>query len=178
MEVGDMVEDKIVKRILVDPETGEQIYFYEGDRIVRATSTEMLSDTEKLDIKGFVKGSVEELMKVLPELSTSEKAFLISVAPYVGYSDCCLKYPSNGNELTSNHLMNISGLSKSVLYSAMNGLIKKDILYKGKNSKNRQYFVNPWIFNKGIRTNRVLKTMFKNYRIRSMNNVKWGSLGD
>ena len=59
----------------------------------------------------------------------------------------------------------------------INGLIEKDILYKGRNSRNVQYFANPWLFCKGNRINKVLKTMFKNYEIRTMDKTKWKDWG-
>ena len=73
--------------------------------------------------------------------------------------------------------MEISGISKGKISSVINGLVEKDILYKGKNSRNVQYFVNPWLFCKGNRINKVLKTMFKNYEIRTMDKTKWKDLG-
>ena len=72
--------------------------------------------------------------------------------------------------------MEISGISKGKISSVINGLVEKDILYKGKNSRNVQYFVNPWLFCKGNRINKVLKTMFKNYEIRTMDKTKWKDL--
>jgi hypothetical protein len=74
-------------------------------------------------------------------------------------------------------LVEITGLSRGAVYDAINSLIRKDIIYKGRNSKNRQYFVNPWLFCKGNRINKVLKTMFKNYRIRVLGGVKWKDAG-
>ena len=66
-------------------------------------------------------------------------------------------------------------MSTGKLSKVIRSLIDKDILYKGKNSKNVQYFVNPWLFCKGNRINKVLKTMFENYKIRTYG-VRWGEL--
>lgn len=112
------------------------------------------------------------MRKIMKELDVYEKAFLFSVAPYVGYEDCCLKY-DNGIELKFDTLVNITGISKGKLSSVINSLVEKDILYKGKNSNSTQYFVNPWLFCKGNRINKVLKTMFKNYQIQVFNGTKW-----
>jgi len=110
----------------------------------------------------------------MKELNVYEKAFLYAIAPYVGYEDCCIKY-DNGKELNFNTLSDITGISTGKLSEVIKGLIDKDILYKGKNSKNVQYFVNPWLFCKGNRINKVLKTMFKNYYIRTLGK-KWSEL--
>jgi hypothetical protein len=56
-------------------------------------------------------------------------------------------------------------------------LLKKDIIYRGKNSENNQWFVNPWLFSRGSTINKVLKTMFQNYHIRTKG-CRWKDLGD
>ena len=109
------------------------------------------------------------------DLSQAEKAFLFSILPYISYEDCHLQY-GNGIDIGTEDLIDITKLSRPLVYQTVKSLISKDILYKGRNSKNRQYFVNPWLFCKGNRINKVLKTMFKNYHIRSMGGKKWGSI--
>ncbi len=128
-----------------------------------------------IPIKSYFKGNVEEIKLIMKELEPYEKVFLFSVAPYVGFEDCCLK-SGNNVELSFEKMMEISGISKGKLSGVLQSLKEKDIIYKGTNSKNVQYFVNPWIFNKGNKYNKVLKIMFKNYKIRTMNNVKWKDL--
>jgi len=127
-------------------------------------------------IEHFYRGNIEEICKVMKDLDVYEKAFLFSIAPYVGYEDCCLKYPSNGIELKFETLVDISGISRSKLSTVIASLVEKDILYKGKNSKTTQYFVNPWLFCKGNRINKVLKTMFKNYQIQVKDGTRWKDL--
>lgn len=124
----------------------------------------------------FYMGNIEEISKLMKNLDIYEKAFLFSIAPYVGYEDCCLKHPSNGVELKFDKLVEISGISRSKLSAVIGGLIDKDILFKGKNSNTIQYFVNPWLFCKGNRINKVLKTMFKNYQIQIFDGTKWKDL--
>ena len=88
----------------------------------------------------FYKGNIAEIRAVMKELDTYEKAFLYSIAPFISYEDCCLKY-DNGKELSFDALSEISGISKGKLSETIKKLIDKDILYKGKNSKNTQDFV-------------------------------------
>ena len=123
----------------------------------------------------FYKGYTHEIRRIMDKLDIYERAFLFSVATYVGYDDCCLKF-DNGNELTFDKMVEISGMSKGKLSTIIQQLLKKDILYKGKNSKTIQYFVNPWIFCKGNRINKVLKQIFRNYEIQSENGKKWKDL--
>ena len=123
----------------------------------------------------FYKGNIDEIRKTMQNLNVYEKAFLYSIVPYISYEDCCLKY-DNGNELKFETLFDISGISKGKLSAVINSLVEKDIVYKGKNSNTTQYFVNPWLFCKGSRINKVLKTMFKNYEIQTKDGVKWKDL--
>lgn len=127
-------------------------------------------------MQSFYKGNIEELRKNMNRLDVYEKAFLFSIVPYIGYEDCCLKYPSNGIELRFDKLVEVSGMSRSKVSDVINSLVEKDIMYKGKNSNTMQYFVNPWLFCKGNRINKVLKTMFKNYQIQVKDGTKWKDL--
>ncbi len=172
----------IRSKVILETETGEVKELNTGDRIVRKASLEAYNrikernkQYQEWELEGFYKGNVKEARKIMKELDVYEKAFLFSIAPYVGYEDCCLKY-DNGIELKFDALVDISGISKGKLSSVINGLVEKDILYKGKNSNSTQYFVNPWLFCKGKRINKVLKTMFKNYQIRVFNGTRWKDL--
>lgn len=175
-------------KVVLETDTGEILSnFNEGDRILRKESADYyrsfkrkqrkeLEEYQDWKIDNFYKGNIEELRKNMQKLDVYEKAFLFSVVPYTGYEDCCLKYPENGKELKFDTLVKISGISKGKLSQVINSLVEKDILYKGKNSNMTQYFVNPWLFCKGNRINKVLKTMFKNYKIEIKNGKEWKEL--
>ena len=164
-------------KILIDDETGEKIAeLHPGDKIVRGKTVEFLNSTQEWKIEHFYKGNLEEIKRWMKDLSPNEKAILFTISPYVGYEDCCLKH-QNGNMVTFEHIVELSCLGRGTASEVINSLITKDILYKGKNGKERQYFVNPWLFCKGNRVNRVLKTMFRNYRIRVVNR-QWKDLND
>lgn len=145
---------------------------YEGDTILRKQSKDYLNNTQEWKIEHFFKGHIDEIEKWMNDLTGNEKIFLFSITPYISYDDCHLQYRNN-TDIGTEDLVNITGLSRSVVYETIRTLIKKDILYKGRNSKNRQYFMNPWLFCKGQRINKVLRTMFKNYNIRVMGGKKW-----
>lgn len=163
-------------RIIVNDDTGEKTGSLNmGDRIVRAKSIEHLNEYEIWTIKHFYKGNVDEIRKLLQDLSQNERAFLFSVVTYIGYNDCCIKY-DDGKTMDASDLARITKMGKSLLYSVIESLRQKDIIYKGKNSGGMQYFVNPWLFSKGSKINSVLRTMFKNYKIKVMENKTWGSI--
>ena len=172
---------------MADEDEGDRVKItYMKESSINAFKKKLESDTERKinelstgnyemwNLEVFYKGNVKEIQAIMKELNVYEKAFLYSIAPFVSYEDCCLKY-DNGKELSFNTLSEISGISKGKLSGTIKKLIDKDILYKGKNSKNTQYFVNPWLFYKGNVINKTLKTMFKNYKIRTLG-VRWREL--
>ena len=185
-------------RRIVDLDTGEYIevdnnqrieVFDEGDMHIKRASIESYKKNKEFieskkaeesdkymswDLKHYAKTNTDELRILLPELGKNEKIVIFSILPYVGYDDCLLKY-SNGKELNIESISKISGLSISTVEDVVESLRHKDILYKGKNSRNVQYFVNPWICSRGNRINKVLKTMFKNYKIRTLG-IRWKEL--
>ena len=165
-------------KAIVDLGTGEEVGFLnDGDNIIRKETLAYLNNTQEWKIEHFFKGHVGEINKWLKELSIHEKAFLFSIVPFISYEDCHLRY-GNGIDIGTEDLVKVTGMPRRTVYATVKSLIKKDIIYRGRNSKNRQYFVNPWLFCKGSRINRVLKTMFKNYRIKVLGNVKWKDLKD
>jgi len=162
----------------------------QGDRIINGNSTEALhnkkmreieakkaGDKQEWNLEHFFKGHIPEIRGLMKSLSVYDRSFMFSIATYVGYEDCCLKY-DNGKVLDFEDLVDISGMSRGKLSQVLSELKKADIIYKGINSKGIQYFVNPWIFCKGIRINAVLKTMFRNYHIRVLGGKQWGNVGN
>ena len=171
-----LVKTRKKKATIISIETGEIIgELNEGDKILRKESVEKLEKTEEWKIENFYIGNIDEIQKWMQELSTIEKAFLFSIVPYISYDDCHLMY-KNKKDIGTEDLVKISGLSRSKVYMVIKTLRQKDIIYKGENSKTKQYFINPWLFCKGNRLNKVLKTMFKNYKIRVLGNQKWSDL--
>jgi hypothetical protein len=123
---------------------------------------------ETFDIKNinFSMNNEKELRLLMPDLDNSEKCLLFSMMPYVSFIHNCVQY-GNGVDIGTEDMIEISGLSKGTVYTCVDSLISKDILYKGKNSKKNQFYINPWLIHKGQVLNVVLKNMFKNYYIRS-----------
>lgn len=166
---------KVLNRI-IEEESGEITgELREGDRILRKGSIEYLEATEKWKLDRFFKGNIDELKKWMKDLSGNEKIFLFSIVPHISYDDCRLQH-ENGIDLDIDDMVEITGLPRSTTYDVVNSLLKKDILYRGKNSKNKQYFINPWLFCKGQRINRVLRAMFENYRIKIYGETPWREL--
>lgn len=144
----------------------------------KAIERRKVNDSSKYmswDLKHYSKVNTDELRLLLPELSKNERIVLFSLLPYVGYDDCLLKH-INGKELNIEGIAKISSLSASTVEKVVKSLRHKDILYKGKNSRNVQYFINPWICSRGSKLSKVLKTMFQNYEVQSFGGIKWKDL--
>ena len=155
-----------MKKKIIDAATGEIIdTLNTGDRILRKASIERLENYQKWNIKHFYKANIDELKQLNKDLTISEAGFLFKILPYINYEDCLLCH-KNGKDINGTDLSNISGLSYNRTLQLLAALIKKDVLYKGKHSKGNQYFVNPYLFVRGNKINTVLKTMFKNYKVR------------
>ena len=160
-------------KLIMDDDSGEIIgELKEGDKIIRGNTIEFLNDTQTWRIERYFKGSMDEARALMMELSSGEKAFLFCASAYVGYTDCCIKH-DNGTVFDIGDFVRLSGLSRATVFRVLNSLRKKDIIFKGKNSQGDMYFINPWIYCRGSRINNVLKTMFKNYKIR-VTNKRWG----
>lgn len=164
--------------LITDATTGEVVnQADEGDTITitRAESLNKLRETLEWKCGDFFKGYIPELRAVLKELPISEKALLISIGTYVSPVDCCLKR-DDGEPVSFEDLVELSGMSRGTVHAALSGLLKEDIIFQGKNSHERQYFVNPWLFCKGNRINKVLQTMFRNYRVKVLGGQRWGNI--
>lgn len=165
-------------RLLVNSVTGEvTATLDEGDCIVRRKSREYIQNMRENRIINahFIKVNEDEGRLILKELSTYEKVVLFTLQHYVSY-DSGLICHSNGKEIGFDDVISLTGLSRRTASDALNGLIDLDVIYKGRNSRKVQYFMNPWLANKGISTNGTLKKMFGNYKIRSQGGVRWSDL--
>ena len=185
------MDTKEPKAHVVSKNTGEIVAeLYEGDSILRKESKEAhkkfedsknesrkVSETLVWSMTNFMKMNTVEVRLWMDELSQAEKAFLFSIVPCVSFDDCHLQ-THDGEDIGTEDLIKIANMSRGVLYETIKSLAKKDIIYRGKNSKNRQYFVNPWLFCKGNRINKVLKTMFKNYKIKVLGGKQWKDVKD
>lgn len=168
---------------IVDGETGEHIGNLEqGDRIVRASSISRYkewaekqhTDKDKWVLSDFCKISAQEQKAWNRDLSYDEKAFLFSVQPYLSFdNDLC---DEKGNQLGTEDVIYLSGLSRNTVYRIIHSLTQKFIVYQGKNGRGRQYIINPWIMCKGVYVKIDYKALFRDYRIRMLGNKRWGDL--
>lgn len=165
-------------RFLIDEESGEIVgKLAQGDRVIRAQSLEYLGRkyTSDLRKRKFVRMDEDEGRLIVKELSANERAVLFQLQYYVAYESGLICYP-NGKDICFSDIIEMTGLSRRTAAQVLESLVAKDILYKGRNSRKVQYYMNPWIASKGVMPNKTLKEMFGNYRIRSRDGVMWKDL--
>jgi len=162
-------------RAVCDTKTGEVVSeLREGDRILRKESIDAFKQHNK-DGRSFIKGNTAEMRKLTPLLSMNERAMIFSLMPYTAYQTCLIQYP-NGKDIGLQEIIKISGMCRNTASETIRRLSAKDVLYRGRNSRNNQYFINPWIVYRGAEFNIVLSEMFKNYRILSRGGIQWKDL--
>ena len=171
-------------KVIVDGDTGETIgELNQGDRIVRAASYRSRKDIyiedinkDKIhwEIKDFFKTSAQEQRLWLPLLSHMERSFLFAVTTYISYDNDL--QDDDKKQIGTEELILLTGISRNAIYPVIGSLIHKDILYRGRNSKGIQYFINPWLTCKGGYIRRDLHALFKNYRIKVLGNKRWGDM--
>lgn len=180
--------------IVIDKNTGEikeelsgkrVVALEEGDRVVRKASIEYFKNNQKnrnrkkfvnQNTSGyynslfdtFTKVNVDEMRLLLGTLDVYECSFLFSVLPYVGYLDCKIRY-DNGKPLYAKDFARLMPMSMSKIYKVISSLEEKCIICKYKGA----FYVNPWIFSKGVKINRNLKGIFADYLIRSKDMTAW-----
>lgn len=161
-----------------------------GDRVLRKASIDRFKRENKGVVKCVVEDrdkdktfipvsrlanefgcyNLEELGLVVEELDVYQKAFLISIIPWISYGECAIK-KRNGYALKIKDLVKITGISKRKLYDVISELKDKHIIVE----KCKVYHINPWLFYKGNKINRELKDIFGEYKIHSLGLIKWNN---
>lgn len=149
----------------------------EGDRVLRKNTIEYLKNTIKWDLEVFIKTHTGEIQKWLDELDVYEKAFLFCIGTFIGYTDCCIQY-DNGKPIGTEDLIKLCGFKRTKAYQVINSLRKKDILLRCDSSIGHVYLMNPWIYCKGNRINKVLKKIFENYKVKVCVGIEWKYIDD
>ena len=138
------------------------------------TGEEALAEMETIRpvISQYSKLSREEFRAVFAELSASERQVLHILSAYVAYKSNLIRF-DNRKEIQTSHMSEMTGLCLRTVEDAVRMLVSKNIIYKGRNGRGFQYFMNPWIVSYGVRINHTLQQMFKHYRIRTKGGVTW-----
>jgi hypothetical protein len=137
---------------------------FEGDRIVRAQSVELLKQTiEWKKEKPFVKVFIDYLPKLANELSGGAVTTAIRLAKYVNYGSGLLSKSNGGKPLTHKDIEDIMGYTERQVIRIMSELVEHKIMFKGRTGRTNQYYANPHIMVKGVQINKTLEAMFADY---------------
>lgn len=175
--IGDNGE---ARSYVIDKETGELVdALYFGDRILRGKSTEAYADTQEekaaSPIRRFTKQNNDELGLLIQELSHVEAKYLFACLCYLGYEDNCIKN-SRGEPLSVADVADRSGIPRASAFRAADGLLQKGVICKAESKRALMWFICPLIAGRGTKYNKVLQTMFRNYKVRSKGMQAWGNL--
>lgn len=173
---------------VVNDETGEIVREYEDNqvRLFAHESVKKKESPEKknetglmaMDNSSFVKVNNIEFGMVIRELKPMEAKLLMNMMNMVEYKSNCIVFGRN-RELTDEFLAEWCGVSRKSISDAIRGLTKKWLIARvvvEKDRKRNQYYANPWLVTKGEKVNATLKSMFREYEIRSKGMVKWKDL--
>lgn len=156
-------------RYIIDEDGAILSELGDGDRIVRRSSLdakEKIDEQEAIYYDSFCILNIKEYKAVMKELSNSARLIFSQLVPYTQYTTCLLAH-SNGKPLSTRKIIEITGLSKNTAAKALSELVGKDLLFRGRNSREVQWYMNPYIVHRGNVQSKVLKTMFRNYRRRT-----------
>lgn len=117
----------------------------------------------------FVKIFPKEIAQIAPLLNGTELLIVIHMTKCMSYSDGLLRKggKANGNPITFNDIMQLTGFSKKTVIKSMANLVRKRVYFYGRTGTKEtdpyKFYVNPYIFFKGKYINPTLVSMFKNY---------------
>lgn len=167
-----MKEEKVLASRMVSNEGEITHEIYQGDKvkIMRKEATDYLNSTVEVGKdKGFVKMFNSAMLPLANEKLTGNQFMLILIINrYIRYDSGIISF-DNGVPITKDHLVEISGMSRSSVYDNIDILVTKKILGKTKVGHEIKYFCNPYIFCKGKRVNKTLHEMFKNSKWYQLN---------
>jgi len=158
----------VIEIIIVDEATGEiKGNINQGDRIIRKASVDYLNDTEKwIPEDSFIKAYPEALRKASSKMTGTECFMSIYLMPYISYTTGMLM-KGNNQPLKRKDMLRIFDMTEKTFDNNMNSLILKGIFSKNKVGREVQYFANPYLFTKGNKINKTLKSMFRNFTFES-----------
>lgn len=148
---------------LVDQGTGEIAgEIGSGDRIVRAKSLKLLSETTPAPDAQFVKLFREVVSRVVSEcsLTAAEFSVFLFLSSNLRYQSNVAKY-SNGQLITKDKVEEELGLSRMTVHRATSGLIKHGLVAEAKTEEGRVFVVNPFVCCVGDRINKTTFDLFR-----------------
>jgi predicted transcriptional regulator len=138
----------------------------DGDRILRKESREFLETHEEVKYKKFVIMNHEEIDALWDELDPFTMGLLMKMINAIKYENNMVAF-NNGKPVTSESMARFLGVGRNKAYDSVSKLLKLNILVKVENSREKQYYLNPYIAHKGKYVQKVLSDMFRHYKKRT-----------
>lgn len=150
----------------------------EGD-IVDLDTGERIKDAyrkkreDAVPLKGvvFTKLSISGAKRMVEVLTPTEIAMVIGLAPYVSYTDCCIRVGGRGEVMSAQDIAKALEMDDAKVYRLIKSLEEKGVMghhvtgsilkgYEGKVKK--VYTVNPYIYCRGEKVNKVVYDFYEN----------------
>jgi hypothetical protein len=150
-------------KVVIDTITGEVVTeLYDGDRIVRATSSEAIHELESAP-KGETFTKLYH--KVIPlivdcGLSASELILFMHLAVNLRYISNVAKYP-NGKLITRGNLQSDLKLSEPTIKRSIYRLIKVGLIVEASTIEGKVFIVNPYVVVMGDKINKTVYDLFR-----------------
>ena len=133
-----------------------------GDRIVRAKSLKLLSETTPAPDAQFVKLFRDVVSKVVSEcsLTAAEFSVFLFLSSNLRYQSNVAKY-KNGQLITKGKVEEELGLSRMTVHRATSGLIKHGLVAEAKTEEGKVFVVNPFVCCVGDKINKTTYDLFR-----------------
>jgi hypothetical protein len=145
-----------------------KVDLYEGDRIIRSSSSDFLVDKEEWNPESdFIKLYSLGIENMSGELKMSDFKVILKLIPHISYTTGMLGKRGLHNKivpLEQKDMIRITDLSKRHLINSLERLVIEKVFCKVKVGRNFLYYANPFIFFRGKYINKTLISMFKNYK--------------
>jgi hypothetical protein len=156
-----------LQNAIINTDTGEIIdYVNEGDTIFRKESKDFLLGKAKIKYDSFGIYDDAELQALSEELDVFTFGVIAKLMCHLKYESNMLAY-KNGKPITAEGMAKMLKISRAKTYSVISKLIDLDVICKVKNSRENQYYMNPFLAYRGKYVQKVLSDMFRNYKRRA-----------
>lgn len=134
-------------------------------RIMRKETLDFIKgENDKIEINAdvnFIKLYTNTLKDLINEdLTSADLKVILVCLENLRYESGAVAFENTGNFLNQQDIVKISELTKMTVYRSIERLVDKKILHKGVTGKEYQFFMNPFIFMKGVKVNKTLYSMF------------------
>lgn len=152
-----------MSKILIDSETGQVLTtLNDGDRIVRASSSESIAAFETIPQGESFTKLYQQIVPTLVncDLSAAELMLFMHLAVNLRYKSNVAKY-SNGRLITRENLQSDLKMSEPTVKRSIRKLIYFGLIVEAKTIEGNVFIVNPYIVMVGDKINKTVFELFR-----------------